>query len=45
MSRVEALVVAQPSSPFSINSTFNPRIAASRAIPAPLIPPPIIATS
>ena len=37
-------IVASLSS-FSINATFIPREAASRAIPAPVIPPPIIKTS
>src|ERR1043166_7626838 len=45
MSRVDATVVPMPGSPFSSSSTFNPRIAASRAIPAPLIPAPITITS
>jgi hypothetical protein len=37
--------VARAKSPRSINATFSPRIAASRAIAAPLIPPPMIARS
>src|SRR6185503_18471031 len=39
------LDVPPPMSPLSRSSTFSPRIAASRAMPAPLIPAPITITS
>src|SRR2546427_2788588 len=45
MSLVEADEVAQPRSFCSIGRTRMPRPAASRASPAPLMPPPMIARS
>src|SRR5215472_985586 len=45
MSFVEADEVPQARSPCSTSSTLSPRPAASRAIPAPLIPPPTMARS
>src|SRR3954470_18151719 len=41
MSLEEAEEVAAPRSPFSTRTTDRPRAAASRAIPAPLMPPPM----
>src|SRR3954463_3453427 len=41
MSLEEAEEVAAPRSPFSTRTTDRPRPAASRAIPAPLMPPPM----
>jgi len=43
--RVEAAVVPPPMSSLSRRKTRRPRIAASRAIPAPLMPPPMTITS
>src|SRR5215472_8369393 len=40
----EAQEVPPPSSPFSTRATRTPRKARSRAIPAPLMPPPITRT-
>src|SRR5271166_6072355 len=40
----EAQDVPPPSSPFSTSTTRTPRRARSRAIPAPLIPPPMTRT-
>src|SRR5436190_16444067 len=45
MSFDEADDVPEARSLCSTSRTFRPRPAASRAMPAPLIPPPIIATS
>ena len=42
---VEADEVACARSPCSTSTTFSPRPAASRAMPQPLIPPPITARS
>src|SRR5271154_1995104 len=44
-SRLERLLVPEAKSCCSINPVFNPRMAASRAMPAPTMPPPIINTS
>jgi hypothetical protein len=41
MSRLERELVPEPRSFCSTRIVRNPRIAASRAIPAPLMPPPI----
>src|SRR5262245_25757570 len=41
MSFVERLEVPEAKSRFSINATDKPRVAPSRAIPAPVMPPPI----
>ena len=41
----EAEEVAPPRSPRSHRKTFSPRPAASRAIPQPLMPPPMMARS
>src|ERR1700677_3450604 len=45
MSLVEALEVPEPRSFCSQRQTFQPRPAASRAMPDPLMPPPIMARS
>src|SRR5262245_57851008 len=45
MSLVVAEEVAPPRSPCSTSTTFRPRPAASRAMPAPLMPPPTTARS
>jgi len=41
----ERLLVPQPQSRFSTNSTRSPSRVASRKMPAPVIPPPITITS
>ena len=41
ISLVDLLEVPEAKSFFSIRATFIPREAASKAIPAPVIPPPI----
>src|SRR4051812_15788537 len=41
MSLDDLLLVPAPKSALSSSATFSPRSAASRAIPAPVIPPPI----
>src|SRR5687767_13406581 len=41
----ERLDVPNPKSSFSTSPTFQPRSAASRAIPEPVMPPPITSTS
>src|SRR5882672_9492843 len=43
--REECDDVPAPKSPLSTSATRNPRNAASRAMPAPVIPPPITSTS
>src|SRR5258708_6873929 len=45
MRRDECDDVPEPKSPLSIRATRRPRSAASRAIPAPVIPPPMTRTS
>src|SRR6266550_37902 len=45
MSRDECDDVPAPKSALSTSATRNPRNAASRAIPAPVMPPPMISTS
>src|SRR5216684_3503525 len=45
MRREECDDVPEPKSPLSIRATRRPRNAASRAIPAPVIPPPMTRTS
>src|SRR5687768_2841102 len=45
MSRDECDDVPAPKSALSISAVRKPRMAASRAIPAPVIPPPITSTS
>src|SRR5579871_1455893 len=42
---VDAAVVPPPGSARSTSATLSPRIAASRATPAPVTPPPITITS
>src|SRR5688500_7801488 len=41
----DRLEVPNPKSSFSTSPTFHPRSAASRATPAPVIPPPTTSTS
>jgi hypothetical protein len=41
----ERLLVPDAKSAFSTSATLNPRVAASSATPAPVIPPPITTTS
>src|SRR5687768_15288319 len=41
MSLLDRLLVPEAKSPCSIRQTFIPRLAASRAVPAPVMPPPI----
>lgn len=43
--RADLLLVPLAKSPFSTKTTLSPRMAASLAIPAPVIPPPITMTS
>src|SRR5260370_18148848 len=43
--QLELPVVPPPQSPFSSSSTDNPRRARSRAMPAPVTPPPMMHTS
>lgn len=45
MRRVEPEVVPPPRSPFSTRATRAPRSERSRAMPAPMMPPPMMATS
>src|SRR2546425_11906659 len=45
MSREESDEVPPPRSPLSTTAVRKPRSAASRAIPAPVIPPPMTRTS
>jgi hypothetical protein len=45
MSRVERLLVPLPKSSFSTRAVWKPRIAASRATAAPVMPPPTISKS
>src|SRR5207249_10248376 len=45
MSRDECEDVPPPKSPLSTRAVRKPRNAASRAIPAPVIPPPMTSTS
>src|SRR3970040_1081238 len=45
MRRDERLLVPEAKSPFSTSATVSPRIAASRAIEAPVMPPPMTARS
>jgi len=45
MSREETDDVPPPKSPLSTTAVRKPRSAASRAIPAPVIPPPMTRTS
>src|SRR5437773_12439779 len=45
MRRVEVEEVPAAKSSFSKRATLSPRSAASRAMPAPIMPPPMIATS
>jgi hypothetical protein len=45
MRRLERELVPEPRSACSTNTVRSPRIAASRAIPAPVMPPPMINTS
>ena len=45
MRRVEPEVVPLPKSCFSTSATFRPRSAASRAMPHPMMPPPMTTTS
>src|SRR3989304_2406421 len=45
MRRDERLLVPDAKSPFSTSATESPRIAASRAMDAPAMPPPLTARS
>src|SRR3972149_5467790 len=45
MRRDERLLVPDAKSPFSTSATESPRIAASRAMDAPVMPPPMTARS